>query len=464
MSYKGLEAWLETETFDGLREAALSHVWFPMQQLNDVSKEGGLQIMRSGRGAKITDFEGREYYDGFAGLALVNVGYGREEIAQAVHDQLSTLHYANTFAYGTIPAIKAAEKLASLAPGDLNRVFFTSGGSDSVETAMKMARQYHFNRGDKERIKFISREGSYHGVSLGALAVNQAPWVNRDIFQPMLPIVRVAPQPSVYRSEVEGETASECAVRCAEAVEKIILEEGPETVAAVIAEPVSVSAGVAIPGPEYWPMLREICDRHGALLIADEVINGFGRTGKMFAIEHFGVQPDIITLAKGITSGYQAVGACIVRDHVGDAFVGGEDVTFKHGYTYSGHPAGAAAALANIEIIEREGLVENSAVMGRRLLDRLTALKESPIVGDVRGLGLMCAIELVKDKATKESLASVPGAGDKLSARLAENGLLTRTVPYLNLTPALTLSAEEVDEIADIVKDGIEYIEKELGY
>ena len=263
---------------------------------------------------------------------------------------------------------------------------------------------------------------------------------------------------------MEGETASENAVRCAEAVEKIILEEGPETVAAVIAEPVSVSAGVAIPGPEYWPMLREICDRHGVLLIADEVINGFGRTGKMFAIEHFGVQPDIITLAKGITSGYQAVGACIVRDKVADAFTGGEEVTFKHGYTYSGHPAGAAAALANIEIIEREGLVENSAVMGRRLLDRLTALKESPIVGDVRGLGLMCAIELVKDKATKESLASVPGAGDKLSTRLAENGLLTRTVPYLNLTPALTLSAAEVDEIADIVKDGIEYIEKELGY
>ena len=464
MSYKGLEGWMETETFDGLREAALSHVWFPFQQLNDVAAEGGLQIMTEGKGAKIKDIHGKEYYDGFAGLALVNVGYGREEIADAVRDQLATLHYANTFAYGTIPAIKAAEKLASLAPGDLNRVFFTSGGSDSVETAMKMARQYHFNRGDKERVKFISRRGSYHGVSLGALAVNMAPWVNRDIFEPMLPIVRVAPQPSPYRCELGGETASECAVLCAEAVEKIILEEGPETVVAVIAEPVSVSSGVAIPGLEYWPMLRDICDRHGVLLIADEVINGFGRTGKMFAIEHFGVQPDIITVAKGITSGYQPVGACIVRDQVAEAFVGGEDVTFRHGYTYSGHPAGAAAALVNMEIIEREGLVENSAIMGRRLLDRLTALKEHPIVGDVRGLGLMCAVELVKDKATKESLSSIPGAGEKLSRRLAENGLLTRTVPYLNLTPALTLSAQEVDEIADIVSDGISYIEKELGY
>ena len=355
MSYRGLEGWMETETFDGLREAALSHVWFPFQQLNDVAAEGGLQIMTEGKGAKIKDIHGKEYYDGFAGLALVNVGYGREEIARAVYEQMSTLHYANTFAYATIPAIKAAEKLASLAPGDLNRVFFTSGGSDSVETAMKMARQYHFNRGDKERVKFISRRGSYHGVSLGALAVNMAPWVNRDIFEPMLPIVRVAPQPSPYRCELGGETASECAVLCAEAVEKIILEEGPETVVAVIAEPVSVSSGVAIPGPEYWPMLRDICDRHGVLLIADEVINGFGRTGKMFAIEHFGVQPDIITVAKGITSGYQPVGACIVRDQVAEAFVGGEDVTFRHGYTYSGHPAGAAAALVNMEIIEREG-------------------------------------------------------------------------------------------------------------
>ena len=175
MSYRGLEGWMETETFDGLREAALSHVWFPFQQLNDVAAEGGLQIMTEGKGAKIKDIHGKEYYDGFAGLALVNVGYGREEIARAVYEQMSTLHYANTFAYATIPAIKAAEKLASLAPGDLNRVFFTSGGSDSVETAMKMARQYHFNRGDKERVKFISRRGSYHGVSLGALAVNMAP-------------------------------------------------------------------------------------------------------------------------------------------------------------------------------------------------------------------------------------------------------------------------------------------------
>ena len=464
MTYKGLEGWMQSETYDGLRASALSHVWFPFQQLNDVAAEGGLQIMTEAHGAKIKDIHGKEYYDGFAGLALVNVGYGREEIAKAAYEQMSTLHYANTFAFATIPVIKLAEKLASLTPGDLNRVFLTSGGSDSVETSMKIARQYYVNRGEPKRSKFISRSGSYHGVSLGALSVNMTAWVKREIFEPMLPTVRVAPQPSPYRCPLGGTTASECAIRCAEAVEKIMLEEGPETIAAVIAEPISVSSGVAIPGPEYWPMLRDICDRHGVLLIADEVINGFGRTGKMFAIEHFGVLPDMITVAKGITSGYQPVGACIVRDHVAEAFVGDSDVTFQHGYTYSGHPVGAAAALVNIDIIEREGLVENSERMGRYLLDRLTPLKESPIVGDVRGLGLMCAVELVKNKGTKEPLSSIPGAADKLSQRMADNGLLTRVSPYLNLTPVLTLSRQEVDEIADIVTDGISYLEKELGY
>ncbi|MCZ6866600.1 MAG: aspartate aminotransferase family protein [Chloroflexi bacterium] len=464
MSYQGLKGWMESETFDGLRASALSNVWFPFQQWNDVAGEGGLRIITEGHGAKIVDFQGKEYYDGFAGLVLVNVGYGREEIARAVYDQISTLHYANTFAFATIPVIKLAEKLASITPGDLNHVFLTSGGSDSVETSMKMARQYHVNRGEPKRSKFISRKGSYHGVSLGALSVNTAPWVKREIFEPMLPTVRIAPQPSPYRCELGGTTPSECAVRCAEAVEKIMLEEGPETIAAVIAEPVSVSTGVAVPGPEYWPMLRDICDRHGVLLIADEVINGFGRTGKMFGMEHFGVVPDMITVAKGITSGYQPVGACITRDHVAQAFVGGPEETFQHGYTYSGHPAGAAAALVNIDIIEREDLVGNSARMGEYLLDRLTPLREHPIVGDIRGLGLMCALDLVKDKGTKEPLSTIPDACSKLTNRLADNGLLTRVSQYLILTPVLTVSRQEVDEIVDIVSDGISYIEKELGY
>lgn len=457
--------WSKTETFDDLRASALSNLWFPFQQWNDVASEDGFHVITEGRGAKLKDFHGKEFYDGASGLVLVNVGYGRKEIAKAVYDQMSTLHYANTFAFTTIPMIKLAEKVASLAPGDLNRVFLTSGGSEAVETAMKMARQYHVNRGDSERKTFIARRGSYHGVSLGALSVNTAPWVRREMFEPLgLPRVCVAPQPLPYRCELLGETESECAIRCAKAVENIIQEEGPGSIAAVIAEPISFSTGVAIPGIEYWPMLRDICDRYGILLIADEVINGFGRTGKMFGIEHFQTIPDMITVAKGITSGYQPVGACITRDNVADAFIGGPEVSFNHGYSYSGHATGAAAALENIDILEREDLVGNSERMGKYMLHRLTALKERPIVGDVRGLGLMCALDLVTDKSTKEPLSSIPGVAAKLNKRMMENGLWARVTQFLFVTPTLTVNRTEVDEIVDIVSDGIDYIEKELGY
>lgn len=465
MAYQGLDNWRQTETFDSLRDSALANVWFPFQQWNDVASEGGLRIITEGHGAKITDLDGKDYYDGFAGLVLVNVGYGREEIAKAVYDQISTLHYTSTFNYATIPMIKLAEKVASITPGDLNRVFFTSGGSEAVETALKIARQYHLLNGEPRRTKFISRRGSYHGTSLGALSVNTAPWVKREVFEPILPnTVRIAPQPNPYRCEMGGTTPTECAIKCAEAMEKIIVEEGPDTIAAVIGEPVSVSMGVAIPGHEYWPMVREICDKYGILLIADEVINGFGRTGKMFATEHFDFVPDMMTVAKGITSGYQPVGACITREHVMKPFIGGASESFQHGYTYGGHPAGAAAGLVNIDILEREDLLGNSARMGSYMLDRLTSLKEHPIVGDVRGLGLMCAVELVKDKSTKEPLSEIPGITAKLTKRLADNGLLTRVSQFLFITPALTVTKEEVDELVDIVSDGINYIEKDLGY
>jgi adenosylmethionine-8-amino-7-oxononanoate aminotransferase len=460
MTYKGIKQWLKTETFDSLRAEALDSLWFPFQQWKDVAAPGGLRVLAEGKGAKVKDFQGKEYYDGFAGLVLVNVGYGREEIAKAVYDQVKTLHYANAFAYTTVPTIKLSKKVASMTPGDLNKVFFTSGGSEAVETALKMARQYFVNTGQPKRHKFIARQTSYHGVSIGATAVNSAPQVKRQLFEPILPTnVRFAPQPLSYAT---GETPSQCAIRCAKAVEEIILKEGPETVAAVIGEPISLSAGVAVPGDEYWPMLRQICDKYGVLLIADEVINGFGRTGTMFAIEQTGMVPDMLTVAKGITSGYQPMGACIARAHIGEAFVGGAEKTFGHGYTYSGHPAAAAAGLVNIDILEREKLAENSAKMGQYLLDRLAPLKEHPTVGDIRGRGLLCVLEMVKDKGTKEKLSTVPGASAKLNQRLTENGLLTRTAPFLYVCPTLTVDRAQVDEIVEIVKDGVEYIEREL--
>ncbi|MFQ5872471.1 MAG: aspartate aminotransferase family protein, partial [Dehalococcoidia bacterium] len=366
-----------------VKQAVLDHLWMPFTQHNDLAEAGGPLVIVEGDGVRIKDSDGKSYIDGIGGLFLVNVGHGRQEIVDAVTEQLSNIHYANTFSYATIPTANLATKLAELAPGDLNKVFLASGGSEAVDTALKIARQYHVNRGEPQRTKLIARRGSYHGVSLGALSVNSWEYVQRSVWEPMLANVRFV-----------GPTAEE--------VEELIEFEGPETFAAFITEPVSITKGVVVPPDDYWPKMREICDKHGILLIADEVINGFGRTGKMFAIEHWGVTPDLMTFAKGVTSGYQPVGGVMAGPKVTDAFVGEHEKTFTHGYTYSGHPAGAAAALANLEIIERENLVENAADVGNYMLDQLSALKEHSMVKEVRGIGLLAAVELVKDKATGE--------------------------------------------------------------
>ena len=276
--------------------------------------------------------------------------------------------------------------------------------------------------------------------------------------------VRFAPQPSFYHDESGSASASETAIRCAEAVEAIIMEEGADTVAAVIAEPVSFSAGVAVPGPEYWPMLRDICDRHGVLLIADEVITGFGRTGRWFGVEHWDVVPDLMTLAKGMTSGYFPVGACVARDGVFDAFKDGPDSTYMHGITFGGHPAGGAAGLANVGIMEREDLIGNSERMGARMLDGLNALRSHRTVGDVRGLGLMCAVELVRDRATKAPILDIAGANKALGDKLEELGVLTRVAgANLFLAPPLTVTAEEVDDMVRIVDEAITHMESTVG-
>ena len=446
-----------------LQEAALSHLWMPTQDWSDLA-EDGVTFMSEGDGVRIKSADGRWGYDGVAGLMLVNVGHGRQEIVDAIAAQLGTIHYANTFKYGSEPVVRFAEKVASLTPGDLNRVYFTSGGSEAVETALKIAYRYHFNRGEPERRKFIGREGSYHGTTRGALSVSTWSYLDRPGYGEILPDnFRVAPQPAYYRREDASLSPSEFSVRCAQAVEDIIIEEGPETVAAVIAEPVSFSAGVAIPSDEYWPMLRDICDRHGVLLIADEVITGWGRTGKWFAMEHWNVVPDLMTMAKGITSGYFPVGACVARDTVFEEFKGGPEKTYRHGITYGGHPAGGAAGLANAAILEREGLIPNSERMGARLLERLESLYDHPTVGDVRGLGLMCAVELVTDKESKALLADLPGAVETLNRKLAEGGLYTRATRQVFFAPPLTVSEADVDDMVSIFERALTETEKEVG-
>lgn len=454
---------LSARALEELQQAALANLWAPTQSWSDLA-ESGVPIMAEGGGVKIRDVDGRWGYDGSAGLMLINIGHGRTEVIDAIAAQLGTLHYASTFRYATEPVVRFAEKVASLTPGDLNHVYFTSGGSEAVETALKIAFQYHANRGERQRTKFIARQDAYHGVSRGALSVSTASYVSRETYEPILSAdVRIAPQPAYHRREDGSESLTDFTVRCATAIDDIIRAEGPDTVAAVIAEPVSYSAGVAIPGNAYWPMVREICDRHGVLLIADEVITGWGRTGRWFGMEHWGVVPDLMTMAKGMTSGYFPVGACVATERVFEAFKGGRDAAFHHGFTYGGHPAGGAAGLANAAIIEREGLVENAARMGRRMLERLRALSDHPSVGDVRGLGLMCAVDLVADQATKEPFSSIDGAVKGLASTLADLGLFTRVRDQIYLTPPLTVSEADVDAMVDIVGEGLTLVERELG-
>ena len=428
--------------FGDLKQAAMDHLWMPFSQYNDLLSKGGPKIIVEGDGIRMTDSDGTTYIDAIGGLFLVNVGHGRTEIAEAVADQLSALHYANTFAYPAVPTIKLSKKLAELAPGDLDRVFLASGGSEAVDTALKIIRQYHVNNGQPRRTKFIARRGSYHGVSVGALSMNSAANVRRDIWDPML-----------IDTKFVGETAED--------VEEMIKFEGPETVAGFITEPISVPKGMKVPDDDYWPKIREICDRYGVLMVADEVITGFGRTGKMFAMEHWNVTADLMTFAKGVTSGYQPVGGVMVTNKVYDAFKGDGDKTFTHGYTYSGHPAGAAAALANLAIIEEEELVQNSAETGAYLKGQLETLKEHSMVSEVHGTGLLLSVELLEDKATGRPFPKGAPKLKRLVEEMENRGMLTRTEPFLYIAPPLTLTREEADEMVSIIDEALTVVEKE---
>ena len=450
----------ETES---LRQAALKYMWMHNRDWVQMAEEGEPPIMVEGKGVRVTDSEGNTWIDVNGGYNSVNVGYGRTEIAEAAYEQMLKVTY---FPQGTttVPVIKLAEKLAEIAPGSLTRVFPVSGGSEANETALKIARSYHKRRGEPTRYKVISRKGSYHGFTGGVLWLGNNPNVPRVDFEPEYPGMLHAPQPNPYRCEMGGTTPSECAVRCAQAVEDLIIFHGPQTVAAVIAEPVAMPLGTAVPGDAYWPMLRDICDRYGVLLIADEVICGFGRTGKMFGIEHTGVVPDIMTVAKGILSSYLPLAATIVKQEVADAFAG-EGNIFKHTLTFSGHPVTAAAALKNIEIIENENLVQNAAEVGAYFKEQIEGLMvDHPIVGDVRGRGLLTTVELVSDRETKAKFPPDVKIAARLNEKFKNHGLILRVAnEVISMGPPLCITREEVDEIVHGVDLTLWEIEGELG-
>jgi adenosylmethionine-8-amino-7-oxononanoate aminotransferase len=443
-----------------VEQNARDHVWIHSAPWVEIAEGTGNFVFDRGEGVKLYDVHGREYYDGISGLWVVNAGHGRREIAEAMGAQAARLAYASAMNFTTVPAVQLAEMVAERTPGDLNRVFFCSGGSEAVESALKIAKQVQAMRGFPRRYKVIARRGSYHGQTMGAYSLTAMR--NENYFGPFVYGVSQVPHPNRYRSDfgVEGEQAD---IMAAKYVEQEIVNQGPENVAAVIGEPVSTAAGVHVPSKVYWQMLREICDKHGVLLIADEVINGFGRTGKMFAVEHFDIVPDIMTVAKALSSGYAPIAAAIVRDSVFEIFKQNPSTPMGHLLTFGGHPVAAAAAVKNLEIYDEEKLVEKGAEVGEYLGSRLEELRSHSTVGDVRGIGMVWGIELVKSKSEKTSWGRDHAIMKRIQELTMEKGLINRTWDVMHFAPPLVSTKQDIDEMVGIADDVLTNVEKEFA-
>ena len=416
-------------------------------------------MFASGAGATLTDVEGREYVDGMASLWNVNVGYGRAELADAAATQMKSLAFSSAYGgFSTKPAIELAAKLAELAPGDLDVTYFASGGAEANDTAYKVARLYWKLRGEPARVNIVSRLRDYHGLTYGATSATGLAnfWKG---FEPLAPGFLHAPSPDPYRYSGEG-SAGEAYVK---ALEDVVLKAGAATVAAVVVEPVQGAGGVIVPPQDYFPLLRQVCNKYGLLLIADEVITGFGRTGRWFAMEHWNVQADLMVFAKGVTSGYLPLSGVMLTRAVHDTLKTAKG-PFQHGFTYSGHPTACAVGLRNLQILEDEHLVERAAERGAYLLQRLQELRSHEIVGDVRGLGLVAAIELVRDRATKELFEASAGAARRVWLAALEEGVIVRplTGDVLAMSPPFVISNEQIDRIVSVLDRAITRVEKEL--
>jgi adenosylmethionine-8-amino-7-oxononanoate aminotransferase len=435
---------------------ARAHLWGHFTPLTSSTDP---VIIERGEGCYVWDQHGRRYLDGLAGLFTVQVGHGRIELAEAAAKQMADLAYFPIWTFAHPTAIELAARLADLAPGDLNRVFFTSGGSEAVESAWKLARQYFKAIGQPGRYKAIARNIAYHGVTMGALSLTGLPTL-RAPFEPLVPGARHVATTNRYRCDLCAH-ADACTLSCADDIERTILQEGPESVAAVFLEPVQNAGGCFTPPEGYFDRVRQICDRYGVLFVSDEVICAFGRLGTMFGAERVGAQPDMITMAKGITSGYAPLGGVMVSDKVAEPFLDPAR-TFLHGITFAGHPVSCAVALANLDLFERDDLLgnvmTNEAVFRRALGD----LEDLPWVGEVRGTGYFYAIELVKDKETKETFEADEAdrlLRRELSPRLFELGLQCRADdrgdPIIQLSPPLIAGPEEFDIMVRVIRQAL---------
>lgn len=446
-----------------LHQRSLEHLWIPTQSYADLAADDGLLVIRKGNGIFLEDDQGREYIDAMSGLWLVAVGHGREELADIAHRQMSELAYQNTFAYANEPAVELATKLAQLTPSRLRKAVFVNGGSEAVDTALRIAKHYQYLRGNKKKFKTISRIGSYHGMTAGALSVNASYYANRTPYEPLVPGAMHVPNVNCDRCPYE-KTYPECDVFCARTIEDQIRAAGPDTIAALIAEPISTANGSYVPPAGYWRTLRELCDKYDIVLIADEVINGFGRTGKWFGMNHFDVEPDIMTFAKQLSSGYSPIAATMVSDEIARTFEDAGPDGSIGGITWGANPVACAVALGNLEIIEREELVENSARIGEHVRSRLVALREQHrTIDKTRGTGLMQVIELKRDPSTGEDFEESDQVQQRMNQYLRDEGVLARggaSVPY---APPLTINLEEADELVNRISRAIARLESELG-
>jgi adenosylmethionine-8-amino-7-oxononanoate aminotransferase len=437
-----------------LQKAAREHLWLHFTRMGGYL-ESEVPVIVRGDGCYLEDSNGKRYLDALAGLFAVQIGYSYgEEVGEAATAQLKELPFYTNWSYAHPRAIELAAEVASLAPGDLNRVFFVSGGSEAVESAWKLARQYHTVRGER-RWKAISRQVAYHGTTMGALSINGIPGL-REPFEPLVPeVIHVRNTARYHRPE--GETDAEFTKILLDEMESAVIGAGPDTVAMVILEPVQNAGGALVPPEGYFKGVRAICDRYGILLCADEVITAFGRMGHWFASERYDVQPDLVTCAKGLSSAYAAIGAVVARETVMEPFLEAKAM-YSHGITFGGHPVMAAIAIKNLEIMKREQIVERVRENEGAFHDTLAQLLDLPIVGDLRGAGYFWALELVKDKETKAGFSDAESDSllrDFLSPRLFEKGLICRAddrgEAVVQISPPLIAGQAEFDEMVGIL-------------
>jgi putrescine aminotransferase len=434
-----------TVDLEKIVKADLAHLIHPLYHPNDAKNPF---VWVKGEGSTLHAADGRQYLDGLAGLWNVTLGHGRKELAAAAARQMEQLAFTSSYTGHTnIPAVQLAERLADRAYKSINHFFFASGGGDANDSAIKTARFFWISQGKPEKMKIISREHAYHGVTMGAMSATgiASYW---PMFGGKLPGFIHIPSPYPYR--YTGENA-------ADELEKAILREGADTVAAFIAEPVQGAGGLIVPNDGYFQRIREICNKYDVLFMSDEVITGFGRTGKWFGLEHWNVEPDIMSFAKGITSGYLPLGGIGVSDRVYKVIAEvPPERRWMHAFTYSAHPTCCAVALVTLDIIEREGLVEAAARKGKKLLDGLRQLASLPSVGDIRGLGLMCGVELVEDKATKKPFPPARKMGAKVQKECANRGLVSRIKEDIYmLAPPFVVTDAELDRMVNILGEAI---------